>query len=74
MFENTYKKIELIGVSKISWEEAAKNAIELSAKKILDMSIAEVVQLDLMIDDAKVSTYRARLTVSFKYLDEKWFI
>ena len=74
MPESIYKIIELIGVSRISWEEAAKNAIDVSTQKILDMSIAEIVKLDLIIEDDKVFAYRVRLTASFKYLDEKWFI
>ena len=74
MPESIYKIIELIGVSRISWEEAAKNAIEVSTQKILDMSIAEIVKMDLIIEDDQVFAYRVRLTASFKYLDEKWFI
>ncbi len=69
MPESTYKVIELIGVSKSSWEKAAKNAIEIATKTLKDMRVAEVVKLDLTIEDDKVATYRARLTASFKYFD-----
>jgi len=68
MPESTYKIIELVGVSRISWEEAAKNAVEVATKTIKDMRVAEVIKLDLTIEDDKVSTYRTRLKASFKYL------
>jgi hypothetical protein len=70
MPESTYKVIELIGVSKVSWEEAAKNAIAIAAKTLKEMRIAEVVKMDLTIEDDKVTTYRTRLTASFKYLGD----
>ena len=68
MPESTYKIIELVGVSRISREDAAKNAVEVATKTIKDMRVAEVVKLDLTIEDDKVSTYRCRLKASFKYL------
>ncbi|MCU0581794.1 MAG: dodecin family protein [Syntrophales bacterium] len=68
MPESTYKIIELVGVSRVSWEEAAKNAVEVATKTIKDMRVAEVIKLDLTIEDDKVSTYRTRLKASFKYL------
>jgi dodecin len=68
MPESTYKIIELVGVSRISWEDAAKNAIEVATKTIKDMRVAEVIKLDLTIEDDKVSTYRVRMKASFKYL------
>jgi flavin-binding protein dodecin len=68
MPESTYKIIELVGVSRVSWEEAAKNAIEVATKTIKDMRVAEVIKLDLTIEDDKVSTYRTRMKASFKYL------
>ncbi len=67
MPESTYKIIELVGSSKTSWEEAAKNAIETAGKNLKDLRIAEVVKLDMTIEDNKVSIYRARINVSFKY-------
>jgi len=70
MPESIYKVIELIGVSKVSWEEAAKNAIAIAAKTLKEMRIAEVVKMDLTIEDDKVTTYRTRLTASFKYLGD----
>lgn len=70
MSESTYKVIELIGVSKISWEEAAKNAIEIATKTLKEVRIAEVVKMDLTLEDNKIATYRTRLTVSFKYIGD----
>jgi dodecin len=70
MPESTYKVIELIGVSKISWEEAAKNAIEIATKTLKEVRVAEVVKMDLTLEDNKIATYRTRLTVSFKYIGD----
>jgi len=69
MSESTYKIIELVGVSRISWEDATKNAIGVAAKSIKDLRVAEVVKLDVTIEADNVATYRARLKASFKYLD-----
>ena len=67
MPESVYKIIELVGTSKKSWEEAAKNAVETASKSLRDLRIAEVSDLDLKIDDGKVTAFRARVKVSFKY-------
>lgn len=70
MAGSVYKIIELVGTSKNSWEDAAKNAVETAAKSLKDLRIAEVVKLDMQIDDDKVVAYRARVNVSFKYLEK----
>ena len=70
MPESTYKVIELVGTSTESWEEAAKNAVETAAKTIKELRIAEVSELDMRIEDGKVSAFRARVKISFKYLGE----
>jgi len=67
MSESVYKVIELIGTSTESWEKAAAAAISTAAKSLRDLRIAEVVQLDMHIEDGKVSAYRAKVKVSFKY-------
>ncbi len=67
MDKSVYKVIELVGTSEISWEDAAKNAVETAAKSLKNLRIAEVNELDLKIEDGKVVAYRARVTVSFKY-------
>jgi len=67
MAESVYKVIELVGTSTESWEKAAAAAVETAAKSLRDLRVAEVSELDLTIDDGKVTTYRAKLKVSFKY-------
>jgi flavin-binding protein dodecin len=65
-----YKIIEVVGTSKNSWEEAAKNAVETAGKTLEDLRIAEIIKLDMVIDKGKVSLYRARVNISFKYRTE----
>ena len=65
--ESVYKVIELVGTSVNSWEEAAKNAVETASKSLKNMRIAEVGKLDLKVEDGKVTAYRARMSLSFKY-------
>lgn len=67
MAESVYKIIELVGTSPVSWEEAAKNAIEMAGKSLRDLRIAEISKLDMKIEDGKVTGYRARVNLSFKY-------
>jgi flavin-binding protein dodecin len=67
--ESVYKVIELIGTSPNSWEEAAKNAVETASKSLKDLRIAEVTELDMKVEDGKVSAYRVKVKVSFKYQD-----
>jgi dodecin len=69
--KSTYQIIEIVGTSKTSWEEAAKIAVETAGKSLQDLRIAEVVKLDMVVEDGKVSKYRARLNLSFKYHGEK---
>jgi hypothetical protein len=70
MAESIYKVIELIGTSTKSWEEAAKNAVETASKSLRDLRVAEITKLDLKIEDGKVTAYRARVSLSFKYQKE----
>jgi flavin-binding protein dodecin len=67
MAESVYKIIELVGTSTESWEQAAAAAVETAAKSLRDLRIAEVVELDVQIEDGKVQAYRAKVKVSFKY-------
>jgi flavin-binding protein dodecin len=67
MADSVYKVIELVGTSTESWEKAASAAVTLASKTLRDLRIAEVEQLDLVIDEGRVSAYRAKLKVSFKY-------
>ncbi|MDY6903773.1 MAG: dodecin family protein [Thermodesulfobacteriota bacterium] len=70
MSDSVYKIIELVGTSKASWEDAAKNAVEQAGKSLKDLRIAEVKELDMKIEDGKVVAYRANVRVSFKYKSE----
>ena len=67
MAESVYKVIEIIGTSPESWEKAAQAAIKMASKSLKDLRIAEVVELDLQIENGKVTNYRTKLSVSFKY-------
>jgi flavin-binding protein dodecin len=68
MADSVYKIIELVGTSTESWEKAAKAAVDRAAKSLRDLRVAEVVELDLVLDSkGKVEAYRAKVKVSFKY-------
>jgi flavin-binding protein dodecin len=67
MARSTYKIVELVGTSDISWEDAAKTAVETAGTSLRDLRIAEITKLDMTIEYGKVQMYRARVNVSFKY-------
>jgi flavin-binding protein dodecin len=67
MADSVYKIIELVGTSDVSWEEAAKNAVETAGKSLKNLRIAEITKLDMKVEDGKVAAYRARVHLSFKY-------
>ena len=67
MADSVYKVIELVGTSTESWEKAAKGAVERAAQSLRDLRIAEVLEQDLVIDEGKVTAYRTKLKLSFKY-------
>ncbi len=67
MAESVYKVIELVGTSSESWEKAAAAAVRKASASLRDLRIAEVVELDMQLDDGKILAYRARVKVSFKY-------
>ena len=67
MAESVYKIIDLVGTSDVSWEDAAKNAVETASKTLRELRIAEVSKLDMKVDKGKVIAYRARVKLSFKY-------
>ena len=68
---SVYKIIEVVGTSDISWEEAVKKAVETAAESLEDLRIAEVTKLDAVITNGKVTAFRARVNMSFKYHGEK---
>ncbi|MBW1704611.1 MAG: dodecin domain-containing protein [Deltaproteobacteria bacterium] len=67
MAGTTYKIIELVGTSDTSWEDAARTAVETAGESLKDLRIAEITKLDMIITNAKVTSYRARVDLSFKY-------
>ncbi len=67
MSDSVYKVIELIGTSSNSWEEAAKNAVERAGQSLSDLRIAEVKDLDMKVEDGKVTAFRAKVNLSFKF-------
>ncbi len=62
-----YRVTEIIGTSKISWEDAAKHAVETASKTLRDLRVAEIKKLDMTVENGKVASYRARVSLSFKY-------
>jgi hypothetical protein len=67
MTDSVYKVIELVGTSSESWEKAAQEAIKTAAKSLRDLRIAEVVELDMQLENGDVIAYRAKIKLSFKY-------
>ena len=67
MANSVYKVIELVGTSTESWEKAAAIAVETAAKTLHDLRVAEVLELDMQLENGKVISYRAKVKVSFKY-------
>jgi flavin-binding protein dodecin len=67
MAESIYRVTEVIGTSTTSWEEAAKNAVETASRTLRDLRVGEIVRLDVTIDEGRVTQYRARVNISFKY-------
>lgn len=67
MTDSIYRVTEVIGTSADSWEDAAKNAVETAARSLRDLRVGEIVRLDVTIEDGRVTHYRARVNISFKY-------
>ncbi len=64
-----YRVIDVVGTSPTSWEDAARSAVRTASKSLRDLRIAEVVKLDVRVDNGKVTAFRTRLALSFKYED-----
>jgi flavin-binding protein dodecin len=64
---SVYRVTELVGTSRNSWEDAARNAVNAAARTLRDLRVAEVTKLDLVVENGKVVAYRARVGLSFKY-------
>lgn len=67
MSDSVYRVTEVIGVSADSWEAAAQNAVQTAARTIRDLRVAEATRFDVTIEDGKISSYRVRLDLSFKF-------
>ena len=67
MPDSVYRVTELIGTSNQSWESAARTAVETASKTLRDLRVAEVVEQDMTIENGKITSYRVKLNVSFKY-------
>ena len=65
--DGVYKIVEVVGISKTSWEDAGRKAVEVASKSLRDLRVAEITKLDMKIEDGKVVAYRARVSLSFKY-------
>ena len=70
MSDSIYKVIEVVGSSEVSWDDAAKKAVERASKTLEDLRIAEVTAQDLRIEDGKVVAYRTKVRLSFKFRDQ----
>ena len=70
MSQSVYKIIEMVGSSPVSWEDAAQNAIKAAGLSLRDLRVAEVVKLDLIVEDGKAAVFRARVNLSFKVLSD----
>jgi dodecin len=68
---SVYRITELVGTSKKSWEDAATNAVKAASKTLRDLRVAEVIKLDMVVEDGKVAAYRAKVALSFKYDPKK---
>jgi len=69
--DSVYRITEIVGTSKKSWEDAAANAVKAASKTLRDLRVAEVIKLDMVVEDGKVAAYRARVALSFKYDPKK---
>jgi hypothetical protein len=67
MPDSVYRVTEVIGTSEDSWEAATRNAVETAARTVRDLRVAEATRFDVTVEDGKISSYRVRLDISFKY-------
>ena len=69
--DSVYRITELVGTSKKSWEDAAANAVAAASKTLRDLRVAEIMKLDMVVENGKVTSYRAKVALSFKYDPKK---
>jgi len=65
--EGVYRIVDVVGVSRTSWEDAGRRAVETAATSLRDLRIAEVTKMDMTVEDGKVAAFRTRVALSFKY-------
>ena len=65
--EGVYKIVEVVGVSKTSWEDAGRKAVEAASRSLRDLRVAEVLKMDMKVEKGKVTAFRTRVSMSFKY-------
>jgi flavin-binding protein dodecin len=65
--ESVYRIVDVVGVSEKSWEDAGRRAVEMAASSLRDLRVAEVTQMDMKVEDGKVTAFRTRVALSFKY-------
>jgi hypothetical protein len=65
--ESVYRIVDVVGVSEKSWEDAGRRAIETAATSLRDLRVAEVMKMDMKVEDGKVTAFRTRVALSFKY-------
>ena len=65
--EGVYKIVEVVGVSEVSWEDAGRQAVQTAAKSLRDLRVAEVMKMDMRVENGKVVAFRTRVSLSFKY-------
>ena len=69
--DSVYRITELVGTSKKSWEDAASNAVAAASKTLRDLRVAEIIKLDMVVENGMVTSYRAKVALSFKYDPKK---
>ena len=65
--DTVYKIVDVVGVSEKSWEDAGRNAVETAAESLRDLRVAEVTKMDMKVENGKVTAFRTRVSLSFKY-------
>ena len=65
--DSVYRVVDVVGVSEKSWEDAGRRAVEIAASSLRDLRVAEVTKMDMKVEKGKVTAYRTRVALSFKY-------
>jgi len=65
--DTVYRIVDVVGVSTTSWEDAGKRAVQTAASSLRDLRVAEVTKMDRKVEKGKVTAFRTRVALSFKY-------